>query len=222
MVYIAPTDKGSAGNGWVKLAEDGFDGQWGVERLRANGGRHSVVIPDLVPGEYLLRGEIIALHEGDRLNGAQFYMECVQVKITSSGTTTLPAGVSIPGAYSATDPGILFDLYNGVKPYPIPGPSVWDGASSGPAPTSPAPTTTAPVSTTVPTTFQTVVKPTTTTAAPPAATTTPPTQVGGGSVAIWQQCGGINYSGPTGCQSGLICQQWNPYYFQCISPDIST
>lgn len=216
-MYIAPTDKGTAGNGWVKLAEDGFDGQWAVERLRANGGRHSVVIPNIIPGDYLLRGEIIALHEGDRLNGAQFYMECIQIKITSSGTTTLPEGVSIPGTYSATDPGILFDLYNGVKPYPIPGPPVWDGASSGPAPTSQAPTSSTPVATAITTTFQTVVRPTSSTVASPPTSTTVPAQCGGGTVAIYQQCGGINYSGPTECQSGLICKQWNPYYFQCIS-----
>ena len=32
MVYMAPTEAGSAGNGWVKIAEDGYaDGTWAVE-----------------------------------------------------------------------------------------------------------------------------------------------------------------------------------------------
>jgi lytic cellulose monooxygenase (C1-hydroxylating) len=237
LTYIAPTSAGAAGTGWVKLAEDGFSGgKWGVERLRANGGKHSITIPDLAAGTYLLRPEIIALHEGFKVNGAQFYMECVQIEITSSGSKTLPAGVAIPGTYSAQDPGILFDLYNSFSSYKIPGPAVWDGASGGgsssPAPSSssaaPKPTTTTTTTTTkaataAPTTLQTVTtRPAVTTSAPPAATTTttttapPSSGSGSGSVAEWQQCGGLEYKGATGCASGLICKEWNPYYFQCI------
>ncbi|KAE8155248.1 glycoside hydrolase [Aspergillus avenaceus] len=131
MVYIAPTDKGTDGSGWVKLAEDGYsDGKWAVDRLIANKGKHSITMPDVPAGNYLLRPEIIALHEGMREGGAQFYMECVQVKVTSEGSNTLPSGVSIPGTYSADDKGILFDIYSSFDSYPIPGPAVWDGASS--------------------------------------------------------------------------------------------
>jgi lytic cellulose monooxygenase (C1-hydroxylating) len=224
MTYIAPTAAGSAGTGWVKLAEDGFSGgKWAVERLIANRGKHSVTIPDIAAGQYLLRPEIIALHEGNRAQGAQFYMECVQIEITSSGSKTLPAGVAIPGTYSATDPGILFDIYNSFSSYPIPGPKVWDGSSSGgaaPAPSSsstPAtPTSSKPAtSTTKPTTLTTVVR-TSTAAPPPSTTTSPSSGSGSGSVPEWSQCGGINYTGATACASGLICKQWNPYYFQCI------
>lgn len=56
-------------------------------------------------------------------------MECVQIKVTSSGSASLPAGVAIPGAYTATDAGVLFDIYNSFTSYPVPGPKVWDGAS---------------------------------------------------------------------------------------------
>ncbi|KAF2500872.1 hypothetical protein BU16DRAFT_523610 [Lophium mytilinum] len=129
MTYIAPTSSDGAGDVWIKLAEDGYDGDWAVTRLIANKGKHSITLPDLAAGTYLLRPEIIALHEAENTGGAQFYMECVQIKVTSAGTKTLPAGVAIPGTYSASDPGILFDLYNGFTSYPIPGPAVWDGAS---------------------------------------------------------------------------------------------
>jgi cellulase len=62
-------------------------------------------------------------------------MECVQIKVTSAGAKTLPAGVAIPGTYTATDPGILFNLYSGsITSYTIPGPAVWNGASGGAAP----------------------------------------------------------------------------------------
>ncbi|KAL4914582.1 glycosyl hydrolase family 61-domain-containing protein [Aspergillus aurantiobrunneus] len=156
LVYMAPTESGSAGNGWVKLAEDGYaDGTWAVETLVENKGKHSVTVPDVPAGDYLFRPEIIALHEGNREGGAQLYMECVQVTVTSDGASTLPEGVSIPGAYKADDPGVLFDIYGSFDSYPIPGPAVWDGASSGgsgsgsgsgsspsssAAPTAPAPT----------------------------------------------------------------------------------
>ncbi|KAF2758432.1 hypothetical protein EJ05DRAFT_492754 [Pseudovirgaria hyperparasitica] len=137
MTYIAPASSNGEGDVWLKLAEDGYDGtKWGVDRLIANKGKHSITVPNIAAGQYLLRPEIIALHEANNQGGAQFYMECVQIEVTSSGVTTLPAGVSIPGTYTATDPGILFNVYNnGGQPYPtgtytIPGPAVWDGASS--------------------------------------------------------------------------------------------
>ncbi|KAH8684226.1 glycosyl hydrolase family 61-domain-containing protein [Tricladium varicosporioides] len=139
MVYIAPTSSNGDGNVWVKLAEDGYTGTtWAVDTLIANKGKHSFTLPSvLAPGDYLLRGEIIALHEADAAynvnsaRGAQFYMECVQVTVTGSGTTELPAGVAIPGAYSYSDPGVLFNLYGSFTSYTIPGPAVWDAASSG-------------------------------------------------------------------------------------------
>ncbi|PKX91195.1 putative endoglucanase [Aspergillus novofumigatus IBT 16806] len=221
MVYMAPTEKGTAGNGWVKIAEEGYsNGKWAVANLIANKGKHSITVPDVPAGEYLLRPEIIALHEGNRQGGAQFYMECVQVKVTSAGTKTLPAGVSIPGAYKATDPGVLFDMYNSFTSYPIPGPAVWDGSSSGSSGSSPAKTAPLPS----PTTLVTAAKPTTTAA--PAATAAPPANSGSnsgsssgsasGSVKVYQQCGGKNYSGATSCEAGLVCKQWNPYYHQCL------
>ncbi|KAL4794123.1 glycosyl hydrolase family 61-domain-containing protein [Aspergillus venezuelensis] len=132
LVYMAPTEAGSAGSGWVKIAEDGYaDGTWAVETLVANKGKHSITVPDVPAGDYLFRPEIIALHEGNREGGAQLYMECVQFTVTSDGASTLPEGVSLPGAYAADDAGILFDIYNSFDNYPIPGPAVWDGASSG-------------------------------------------------------------------------------------------
>lgn len=114
MTYMAPMEKGAAGQGWVKLAEDGLKGgKWGVDRLIQNKGKHSIKVPNVAAGKYLLRPELIGLHEGNRPGGAQFYMECVQVQVQGSGSQQLPAGVNIPGVYKATDPGILFDIYNG-------------------------------------------------------------------------------------------------------------
>lgn len=150
MVYIAPADSNGEGAVWTKLSEDGLSGgKWAVEDFIANKGQHSVTLPNLAAGEYLIRPEIIALHEGNREGGAQLYNGCGQIKVTGSGSTSLPAtGVDLTKAYSATDPGILFDIYSGATSYTIPGPKVWDGASSGssPAPSSAAPSSAAATS----------------------------------------------------------------------------
>lgn len=67
MVYMAKvnsaTDPAPA-NGWFKIYEDGFNnGVWGVDKLIENKGKVTVTIPScLAPGDYLLRGELIALH----------------------------------------------------------------------------------------------------------------------------------------------------------------
>lgn len=212
LTYIAPAASNGEGNVWLKLAEEGLsNGKWAVDNLIANRGKHSITLPDLAAGEYLLRPEIIALHEGNRQAGAQFYMECVQIKVTSSGSKTLPAGVAIPGAYKANDAGVLFDIYSGATTYPIPGPKVWDGASGAPAP---APQTSAPA--TKPTTSAAPApKPTTlVTSVKPAPTPAPAP----GTVAKYQQCGGQGYTGATACADGWVCKEWNPYYSQCISP----
>lgn len=65
---------------------------------------------------YLIRAEMIALHEGDvsylknKIRGAQFYPDCVQIEVTGEGTVELPQGVSFPGAYSYDDPGVVHNV----------------------------------------------------------------------------------------------------------------
>lgn len=74
-VSDATKDSG-VGNGWFKIAQDGYDGsKWGVDRLIANQGVQTVTIPACIaPGQYLLRGELIALHGANNAKGAQFYV----------------------------------------------------------------------------------------------------------------------------------------------------
>jgi hypothetical protein len=87
----------------------------------------SVQIPRCIAnGDYLLRVEHIALHSASSVGGAQLYLACAQLTV-SGGTGTLNTGslVSFPGAYKATDPGILFQLY-----WPVPTSYV----NPGPAP----------------------------------------------------------------------------------------
>ncbi|KAF2869205.1 glycosyl hydrolase family 61-domain-containing protein [Massariosphaeria phaeospora] len=219
MTYIAPAASNGEGNVWVKIQESGYaNGKWAVENLIANKGKYDLTLPKIAAGDYLLRSEIIALHEGNQLGGAQFYMECVQIKVGAGGSTTLPAGVAIPGAYKATDPGVHFQYYNAEgSSYIVPGPKLWDGASGGAAPVaSAAPASSAkPAATSAAASPATPAKTTMATVVKPAATSTP-APAAGGSAAKYAQCGGNNYSGATACASGLTCKVQNPYYSQCL------
>lgn len=70
----------------------------------------------LKPGHYLIRAEMIGLHEGEvsyvqnPRRGAQFYPDCVQIEVTGNGTVELPKGVGFPGAYSYDDPGVVHNV----------------------------------------------------------------------------------------------------------------
>ncbi|KAH7087275.1 glycoside hydrolase [Auriculariales sp. MPI-PUGE-AT-0066] len=86
-------------------------------------------IPKSLPsGDYLIRGEHIALHGASSSGGAQFYLGCAQVTVTGGGSGNPSPKVAFPGAYKSTDPGILFQLYWPVPTsYTMPGPAVWSG-----------------------------------------------------------------------------------------------
>ncbi|KAM3157204.1 putative endo-beta-1,4-glucanase D [Botrytis cinerea] len=104
-------------------ATDTGSGSWFKQTLNANCGKRSFTIPStLAPGDYLLRAEVIALHVAGSVGGAQLYMSCFQLRVTGSGSKN-PTGVLFPGAYSATDPGILINIYQTINNYTIPGPT---------------------------------------------------------------------------------------------------
>lgn len=136
ITYVAPFTEGDGtGAHWTKIAEDGFDGsQWAVDKIKSNNGRQDFKVPaSLAPGRYIFRQEIIALHEADLPftadpnRGAQFYPSCVQVEITAGGSAVPNGGFDFNSGYSYSDPGIVFNVYNPVSSYPIPGPALWSG-----------------------------------------------------------------------------------------------
>ncbi|RYC55902.1 hypothetical protein CHU98_g10316 [Xylaria longipes] len=177
----------------------------------------NVKIPtDLAPGDYLLRAEALALHSAASAGQGQFYMTCYQLTVTGSGSAK-PDGVKLPGAYAASDPGILVNIHAPMTTYIAPGPTVYSGGSTrsaggacaacestcavGSSPTSSAgsgsggsgPTTTLSTSKTT------------------ASGGSSPT---GCAAALYAQCGGIGYTGCTSCASGT-CNVLNEYYSQC-------
>lgn len=156
---------------------------------------------------------VSGLHESSAVGKAQFYFSCAQIRVVAGGSTSIAGqGISFPGGYSATDPGILVSIYgntgkpdNNLQPYKAPGPAVFTcGANTGPIVT-PKPTTP-----TAPTTMVTSTKPAATTPA-----TQPPTTNPGTGAALYGQCGGLGWSGPKTCAVGK-CTKSNDWYSQCL------
>ncbi|TGJ78202.1 hypothetical protein E0Z10_g10559 [Xylaria hypoxylon] len=226
--YMASVSNAASADGsaasWFKIFADtwaknasGSDGDrdfWGTKDLNACCGRMNVKIPsDIAPGDYLLRGEAIALHTAASAGQAQFYMTCYQLTVTGSGTAK-PAGVALPGAYAASDPGILVNIHLPMSSYIAPGPTVYSSGSTrsaggacqacestcavGSSPTTSAGSGGGGASTTLST----------------ATTTGSGSSPTGCTVALYGQCGGSGYSGCTVCASGT-CNALNNYYSQC-------
>jgi len=81
----------------------------------------------LASGNYVIRHEIIALHNAIAEGGAEFYPACTQLRVGGSqtGAPTADELVSFPGAYSDTDPGIWDkSSFDPRVEYIFPGPSV--------------------------------------------------------------------------------------------------
>ncbi|KAI0327461.1 hypothetical protein GY45DRAFT_1257053 [Cubamyces sp. BRFM 1775] len=118
----------ASGAKWFKVDQAGkkSDGSTWVQQDVMNGGTYSMTLPEnIVPGDYLIRHEIIALQLAVSMGGAEFYPSCTQVRVSGNGNGAPNATVSFPGAYSDSDPGI-FDpnVYNPGSSYTFPGPAI--------------------------------------------------------------------------------------------------
>ncbi|KAL1844791.1 hypothetical protein VTK73DRAFT_1791 [Phialemonium thermophilum] len=136
-LYKCPGDFGPTctgeGKGWFKIDQMGLYGtsltsnDWGTG-IVYNKKQWSTVIPsNLSPGNYLIRHELLALHQS---NTPQFYPECAQIVVTGSGSDLPPAEYlySIPTYAPQSDPGIMVDIYSSkATTYTCPAGPVWDG-----------------------------------------------------------------------------------------------
>ncbi|KAG8932885.1 hypothetical protein FRC02_000395 [Tulasnella sp. 418] len=205
LVYMKKVSDASSasgpGGGWFKVAHSGLISAsgstyvWATDNLNSNCGKFTFTVPaSIAAGDYLLRAEVIALHVAGSAGGAQHYMTCFQLTVTGGGSAS-PATVSFPGAYSTNDPGILFNIYGSYTSYPIPGPAVFSGGSTG-NPGGGSSQAQPPTS----------VRPTTTSTSSAVGPTQTP----------YGQCGGIGWTGPTTCGSGWKCNKQGDYYSQCV------
>jgi hypothetical protein len=118
------------GDGWFKIWDEGYDttaNQWCTGKVINNGGLLSVDIPKgIAGGDYLIRPELLTLHNVPSMNQPQYYLGCGQLFVQSNGTLAPTSTVTIPGHVKLGDPADSFNIYdNPLKlPYPMPGPSV--------------------------------------------------------------------------------------------------
>ncbi|THZ13647.1 hypothetical protein D6C91_07745 [Aureobasidium pullulans] len=259
-VYLAKVDDATTASAtglkWFKIASDAVTsaGVWGVDDMIKNTdsagfGWQKFTMPSCVaPGQYLMRVELLALHSASSEGQAQFYQSCAQIKVTGSGSYSpaSSAQIAFPGGYSATDAGILANIYDTsiYTSYKAPGPAVIScGAGSAPASSAVASSVAAsskPASSAAPVVSSTKVAtsaapaPTTSavkTSAAPVTTPKAPTTLStivktaepvtsaassSGSVAKYGQCGGKGFTGATACVSGSTCKVQNDWYSQCI------
>ncbi|KAK1767540.1 glycoside hydrolase [Phialemonium atrogriseum] len=134
-----------SGSGWFKIDEAGFHGDgvkvfldtetpsgWDIAKLVGGNKQWTSTIPaGLAPGNYLIRHELIALHQA---NSPQFYAECAQIVVTGSGTAEPSAAqkAAIPGYCKQGDANIKVPINDHSIPqtYVIPGPPVFKGSAA--------------------------------------------------------------------------------------------
>jgi len=121
---------------WVKFQELSriqaapIPGLWGSDILTKAGSTFSMTLPGgLESGEYIMRHEILALHDAQN-NDPQFYPMCTNLNITGDGSSPLPdaQGIKLPGGYRADDPFLKVNLWDGSlekQNYVAPGPKVF-------------------------------------------------------------------------------------------------
>lgn len=131
---------------FVKLAQKGWinnttypEGYWATNQLVDNNGTWPIKIPTgLKAGEYVVRHELIALHVAYEAigkgpyytDGAEFYPQCVSVKVGGSGTKIITGGVDARALYRGDEPGLAINIHTSPNhaDYVFPGPAVWSGA----------------------------------------------------------------------------------------------
>jgi hypothetical protein len=129
---------------WIKIDELGWlnstgwgethlGGTWAANVLIANEFSWVMKIPEvLAEGNYVLRHEIIALHVAEKLDGAQAYPQCVNLRVArgmSGEEKKLDGGVLGRDLYGMKDEGILVDVHANIGGYKIPGPNLWGYAT---------------------------------------------------------------------------------------------
>lgn len=117
---------------WSKFSQEAIvsQGVWVTDNLIKNNFKTSTKLPaKLAPGNYVIRHEIIALHGGSSVNGAQLYPQCINIKVGSGGSVAPTNGIPGTSLYTRDAPGIVFNIYTNPTSYPFPGPALWTAAN---------------------------------------------------------------------------------------------
>jgi len=107
---------------WFKVAAAGYEsGVWAATKLIAANNTWSTIVPaGIAPGQYLIRFEIVALHN---TGAPQFYPSCTQLNVTSEGSDkpTSSELVEMTQLYKDFVPP---NIYTDFGSFEIPGPKV--------------------------------------------------------------------------------------------------
>ena len=138
-VYMKKVDSAvndnAVGDGWFNIYKDNYDeaaNQWCTEKLIPNNGHLTVTIPsDLEGGYYLVRPELLALHQADKTPpNPQFYVGCAQIFLKSSGSAKPKDTVSIPGYVDMSLPAMTYSVWTTpLKPFTPIGPPTYQSSS---------------------------------------------------------------------------------------------
>jgi cellulase len=149
---LLPESGNPAEANFFKIDEATYDPKtmtWGTDWLMKNNNTRTVTIPsDVKPGTYVVRHEIISLHNAlnddyiKKSSGAQFYPQCIKIKVTGDGTAT-PSGSKFPGTYKWDEKGILVNIFYRANEYISPGPPLYKPSVAAP-PKGPQPATSDP------------------------------------------------------------------------------
>ncbi|KAF8642784.1 hypothetical protein AX16_009417 [Volvariella volvacea WC 439] len=120
----------SEGVQWFKIHQDGRkDGGGWLQADLMIGGLAQFNIPqNLARGYYLIRHEIIALHQAENEGMAEFYPSCAQIRVggNRTGRPRPEDTVTFPGGYYSSHPGLYMPqgkAYSN-EPYQFPGPPI--------------------------------------------------------------------------------------------------
>jgi hypothetical protein len=99
------------GTGWFKIDQMGMTAppltgtSWGTAVVYSNLAWTSTIPKNLAPGNYLIRHELLALHQA---NTPQFYPECAQLHVSGSGTAVPPGNylTAIPAYATSSNPSV--------------------------------------------------------------------------------------------------------------------
>ncbi|KAK1224835.1 hypothetical protein PQX77_012250 [Marasmius sp. AFHP31] len=112
------------------------DGVWAMAQLVEDGSTYTHNIPQgLKNGQYMLRSEIIAVHnplrDGDNTSGPQSYVSCAQIEVVNGGDVSLPAGTKAGSLYATDGDLAKYSVFTSPTSFNEPGPQLWTGGSSG-------------------------------------------------------------------------------------------
>lgn len=110
-------------------------GYWGTDAIfYGNNNKQSVTIPKSIPnGNYVLRTEVMSIHNNGPIKDRQFWPQAFNIKVTGgSSSAKMPAGKKGTELYKSSDELLNFDLYwHDAKKIPaVPGPKVISAAAN--------------------------------------------------------------------------------------------